>query len=1700
MAPGGSGGTQEDYIDETSAKHLLDSIGKKVHDEVKNGEAKTFKGELEGKLSQASILGESAGTDDPCNLESEYTKLINGSGGGVAARGHPCGNESVSEKRFSKERVAEYDEKKIGCSNSEGACAPFRRLHLCNKNFQKINNYSSNAKHNLLLDVCLAANHEGQSIKTHLKRYDAEYPSGSGHTTCTALARSFADIGDIIRGRDLYRRDSRTDKLEENLKVIFGNIYKELTSTSDKNGELQTRYNDESGNYYQLREDWWNANRHTVWKAITCSEDLNNSSYFHATCIDGQSGAQANKYCRCNDNQVPTYFDYVPQFLRWFEEWAEDFCRKKKKYVNIVKTYCRGKDKSGNERYCSRNGFDCEKTISRIGKVRMGKGCTDCFFACYPYENWIDNKKKEFLKQKEKYPIEIRKYTNEASLSRMRQKRAARGGSDHKGYEKIFYDKLQETEYKDVGEFLEKLNDEDICRKIDDEEGGIIHFEKVNSSSTNDTSGTNDKTKGTFYRSKYCQPCPDCGVRHKGKGEFEDKETTGKKCAGQILYKPKNPEEGTPINFLYSGDEEKEIAKNLKAFCDQTNGDTTNNGSNELYEEWKCYEFKHLDKVGEGEDDEDDVNEVRNAGGLCILKKEKKEVEETNSQKEPDEIQKTFHNFFYYWVAHMLKDSIHWRTKKIKSCINNTNESKACKNNNKCNRECDCFEKWVGQKKEKEWKPIKEHFGKQEGLDKEDNSSQLGFYLRMTADVVLQEVLKLEFSKENTEEDAENNVSAREIDLINKMLKEDEKEQEEDDGADNKNKNTIDKLLKHEEKEAEKCKKIQKDCENQKKQQPTGGRARSEEPPDSPPRADPKKGDSEGEDEEEEEEEEEEEGEDGAETTTEETVETTKEEGSGSPAPTTKEEGKAACEIVKTLFNDTSNFSDACGLKYGKNAPTSWKCIPSGNTSEPTGKSDGSICIPPRRRRLYVGGLTKWASDTVGNTGESQTQPQGQTPSQSEKLRTAFIESAAIETFFLWHKYKNDKQREKKEKEEAQGNVYKQTDDNDEAQKELQQTGEIPNDFLRQMFYTLGDYRDILFGKNDIVIGNTGSGASDKEMKAKEEKIKETIDKVFPNSVSTPPTPVTENSDEQRKSWWKQYAESIWNGMICALTYNTDSGDKGQTPTQDTQVKDKLWDENSKKPKETKYQYNSVKLDDTSGAKGPQSSASSENTPTHLSKFVLRPPYFRYLEEWGETFCRKQKHKLEIIRVDCRGKDGDKNCSGDGFDCDDESPNKDEIFEDFLCPTCARHCRSYRKWIERKKDEFIKQKEEYRKQKEQCKKESNNHDNEFCTKLETCSKAGDFLERLKNGPCTKNNNGGNNINFNNTDDTFKPATNCKPCSQFKVKCINGVCNGDGTKVTCPGGKISADDIPSLGNSTKILDMRVSDKDANGFEGGLNDSCKDAHIFKGFRKEEWKCRNVCGVDICTLEKTNNGQGKEHIIVKELLKRWLEYFFEDYNRIQKKLKTCRNNKGFKCIKACVDEWIKLKKEEWKKIKDTYLDKYTKENPEGNNLKTFLEDLIPRMDLVNDKGKITKLSKFDKSCGCSTSASSEKSKEDPIECLLNKLTEKIKTATCPNQTSSETLDQSDGTLQTPCQKSPAPVEDDEEQSLEETEENTVGNKAPAFCEIEEKKEDEEEKCEEATATPKKPAPPAPSGDSNTEQTPILKPEEEAPEPEDR
>ncbi|ETW58204.1 hypothetical protein PFMC_05899, partial [Plasmodium falciparum CAMP/Malaysia] len=1627
--------------EDLSAKHMFDRIGAEVQQKVHDA-ALQYNSQLLGHLSQATFReGYKIERTDAklCKLNYKYHTNVTIGGD----KEYPCrGKDTV---RFSDTKGGECATSKIEgnvgkkTNNGKecGACAPYRRLHLCDRNLEHIDPEKITSTHNLLVDVLLGAQYEGQSIRTQYQQKKDDYKSG----LCTALARSFADIGDIIRGKDLYLgNDKENDKLEQNLKNLFKKLYEELRKKKT-NGEIEERYGQDSPNFYKLREDWWDANRQEIWNSIICDvpED---AKYFRES--SSNKGGTYEK-CRCAIGNVLTNFDYVPQYLRWFDEWAEEFCRKKKKFLDIVKTNCRN---YAQNLYCSRNGYDCTETIYNVGKLVIGVDCPKCSVACGLYESWIDNQKKEFLKQKEKYAKEI------LGNGRQRQRRSTT--SNYKGYDKQFYEIFRST-YNDVNEFLKLLNNEEVCKKIKDEKEKINFTEKVE-----DDKNKNDE--GTFYHSKYCQPCPVCGVIKEDNGNFRVRTHDEQECQKREQ-ESRNTNRTTEIHFLFNDEKGKDIMKKLNAFCYASDSD---NNKKKGIEDWKCFH----------NDDTDNKCEMQNNG--------------TNVESHP-KIMK-FIDFFNFWVGHLLNDAIGWR-KEISKCIT---ESSLKKCDNRCNRHCKCFPKWVKQK-QVEWKQIKEHY-----------KYETGFKGVFTPYRTLEMNLELYYFPIIQEAYG----GLKSLQEMRKLIK----DKEEKKGKDNtENLDAIDVLLDHEEEDAEKCKKIHNDKKCNKAPKPPGAGARAETHDPSRPAPPGTTGSAGGEESEEEDDEEEEEGteEEGdpavKDKDGEEEDEAKKQEEGSRPQEPVKEDKLDVCETVEQALTGDNNLDDACRQKYsGNNSRLGWKCVtPTGSgstaTSEgssgngdrsprvarsadraPSDSNQGSICVPPRRRKLYIGGLTKWANNSGNDTvvsGESQaSESPPASPSATasgspngDALLTAFVESAAIETFFLWDRYKKEKKppatQDGARLELLNGSLEDSVEQTPEQQ--LQQ-GIIPDEFKRQMFYTLGDYRDICVGNTDIVVGDE---KEKEKMKQILEKIKEHI-----NNGSKPSDLQEKNSGQPitRETLWETFAPSIWNGMICALTYkdNSETGPKGKAPKQNKDLKEKLWDNDGNKPKNGN-DYNSVTLkDENSGAQPNQTpSTTSDNTP--LTQFVVRPPYFRYLEEWGETFCRERRKRLRKIRGECT-KDGGKTkkCSGDGEYCEEIFSKKYNVLQD-LSWSCAKPCRLYKTWIEKKRTEFEEQKKAYGDQKQNCKEESkgaqsNKDSNGVCGTLEkTCNTAKDFLQKL--GPCSKNNSGDDKkgedeIKFDD-DKTFQHTNLCDPCSKFNVNCKE---NGNCTDVqgnTCTGTTVITAENFKDNIDCKDVVMRVSDNDTNknGF-GDLKAACEHAGIFKGIKENKWSCRNVCGYVVCKPENVNVQKeiGEKHIItIRALIERWVEYFFEDYNKIKHKISqctktdqgsTCQNKCQNKC--KCVGEWIKLKKDEWKKIKERFNEQYKSEDSlDTFPVRSVLETFLVQIGAAKEKENIIKLSKFDGSKGCCVSPNSEKSKdEDAIDCMIKKLEENAKTCEQKHTPSG------DQTKQT-CENShPEP-----EEPLEEENPVTQPNICPQLPEEPDEKcgdkEEEEEKEKEKT-----------------------------------
>ncbi|SPJ11395.1 erythrocyte membrane protein 1, PfEMP1, putative [Plasmodium sp. DRC-Itaito] len=1729
MAPSGGGSSQD-------AKYVLDELGKIVYEEVKREALTRSNGELKGSLSLATTNGETVSSDKPCELE--YDKLA---GGGTSV--DPCGTGTETDKRFSEERIVEYDEKKIRDhkDKSAGEYVPYRRLYLCNKNLQQIKT-GNITKHDLLAGVCYAAKYEGESIIEHYPQYGAQYP-GSKYEMCTALARSFADIGDIIRGKDMFEGKNKRGKiLQEKLEGIFRKIYEELIKDS-RNAEFKTHYEQDGPKYYKLREDWWEANRGTIWQAITCGADTGNA-YFRPTCDKGDEKGpeQAHDKCRCGrknngkpNPDPPTFFDYVPQYLRWFEEWTEDFCRRKKKKLQDLEKECRDYK---TKKYCSGNGYDCTKTVYKKGKIIIGYQCTKCSVLCRLYEKWIDNEKKEFIKQSEKYTKEI--------LDTGRSQRGIRNNNNYEEYGKKFYEIFKRT-YKEDDAFLKLLNNEDVCKSIENEK------EQVNFTKNDDNVfHKNINNVGTFYHSEYCEVCPGCGMRRKRNvEEWEEKE--GGNCNANKHYTITNETKGKEIKVLSFGDKHEDIIKNMNKFCDE------NGPKDELMEKWKCYEalYVHEDRrkdVEDEDEDDDGKEEVKGAGGICILKKDREKEKEKEKRKksedEPDELQKTFNDFFYFWIERFLNDSIEWRN-KVRRCLNR--KSQICKS--RCKEDCACFAKWVEQK-EKEWESIKEHFRTQEGFDKEGGQNNIEFLGGgMTYDVVLNYILDL---KELLEIIQDAYGKSKKTDHIRNILKEEEERQEEDaaaepDAADTEKKITFDKLLNHEEQDAQKCQKCEEEPPKSTGRDDGGARSLT-----TPRQVETERGDLEEEEEDEDEEEEENNGEgDGeAESSTTETTGVVE-----VPLPP-KEEDPKICDIVKDAL--TGSLTKACEQKY--NLPHrywGWKCVtPSGKPNSDTtersrgkrsvaapssdGKTTGSMCVPPRRRKLYIDKILEWANTSGSNEVASGTEvgankaegpsPEGTTkaasslsdmPDPKTKLLEAFVQSAAVETYFLWDRYNKIKKKEIEAKDrERNGGLPTglassgievlggESDENKTPEQHLLD-GTIPDDFLRQMFYTLGDYKDIFCGvKEDVrealkksVVKTTPSGTEEsgnKEAQSSgdtwdeiQSKIDAHIKTYNPSETSAPsrePSSPSENLDPnsvKRKTWWEQYAPQIWHGMVCALTYETkkENGD-GEKDTYKIEKNEQVYkkffgDTTSEKALgktlsdggtyKTQYNYTDVTIGANETEEMAPNAGKDDHHGTKLSEFVKTPTFFRWLHEWGTNFCVMRKKMLVKIREGCKvgnnGRGRDKGeqpqCSCYGEKCDDQLRNhKYDNVPSLLCKDCGKYCRFYRRWIAKKQDEYDKQKGIYGEQKKKCAPNGNG----FCATVNKCTDAKAFLQKL--ATCSKTDNEpikGVDTSYFEDNSIFKPASNCKACSAFKIDCAKANCNDDGINGKCNDkgtANITSEDIGINGNSTSALNMRVSDKSGGGFENGL-DACKKAGIFEGIKEKKYKCRNVCGYVVC---KPQNGNGEtpngnnQIISIIAIAKYWLQQFFEDYNKIRKKLNSCTNNvEGNACKNkcetkcTCAKAWIEKKIDEWKGIKERLNEQYKSADEDlKSSLKDFMKELISQTSLTLDKREQIGLGKLFQ-CNCDN-GSVNSSGKDPVQCFLDALQKKIETCESPPG-------------DTACTSSTETLPDDEEEedpSLEIPEDQKLDT--PKICpnDPESAKEKEEDMCEAPPVAP--------------------------------
>ncbi|ETW32941.1 hypothetical protein PFTANZ_06340, partial [Plasmodium falciparum Tanzania (2000708)] len=156
---------------------------------------------------------------------------------------------------------------------------------------------------------------------------------------------------------------------------------------------------------------------------------------------------------------------------------------------------------------------------------------------------------------------------------------------------------------------------------------------------------------------------------------------------------------------------------------------------------------------------------------------------------------------------------------------------------------------------------------------------------------------------------------------------------------------------------------------------------------------------------------------------------------------------------------------------------------------------------------------------------------------------------------------------------------------------------------------------------------------------------KNKIDELFP---TTDPKNKT-----KRQEWWNEHKEAIWEGMLCALSYDTNE------KTFKKEIHTNLIDAKNNNT------YANVKF------------SGGNNSPT-LEHFAQRPQFLRWMIEWSEHFCKEQKKMYTQLVEGCNG-----------YECNGEN-NKNNKKE-----KCRKACDEYKKLIQKWKPEWEKQSGKY---------------------------------------------------------------------------------------------------------------------------------------------------------------------------------------------------------------------------------------------------------------------------------------------------------------------------------------------------------------------------------------------------------------------
>ncbi|KOB84777.1 hypothetical protein PFDG_00095 [Plasmodium falciparum Dd2] len=1569
----------------STVKQIAQYYKRKAHAQL---EERGSRSALKGDASQGQYDRGGKADDfksNICSITKEHSNAIRN------RSDNPC-NGKNPERFYTGKNWTDLDKNQK--SSYSDVYLPQRREHMCTSNLEylqtnisPLNGSDGKLVNNSFLgDVLLAAKFEAEKIKELYKTANDE------QSVCRAVSRSFADIGDIIKGTDMWDGDRGEIKTQGNLVKIFEKIKEKLSD------DIKGKYtgDTEDNKYINLRKDWWEANRHQVWKAMQCPTTTKRFSL----------------NIKCGDTSITPLVDYIPQRLRWMTEWVEWYCKVQKKAYDELKKEC----------------GECRSKVTDEGKGSICENvekCKGCREKCQDYEKKIEPWKQQWTKIKEKYEELYKKAEDRVNS-------APTSGDTISGT----------TEEKNVVEFLSQLHDKNIgSNEIYSTAAGYIHQELPNvgcmkqyvfCSGDNyafkhppkeyeDACGCNERnTKPPAKKEEKKDACEIVKGILNGKSATDYIEKcNGKYKGGYHTYpswkcdssKIKNGQEGAcmpprrqklcVINLQYlSGTSKNDLRKAFiecaavetfflwHKYKKDKNSDLkpqTELESGKIPDDFKrqmFYTFGDFRDLCLGKDIGKDVGAVNQKMDIIFAKNKKSHsIEEretwwkaygphiwegmlcalsynTNEKQFKDEVRAklmnpennntyslvkfsgdnstTLEEFsqtpqFLRWMTEWGEDFCNQRKKQLEKLRKGCPQG-TCTNDPKdtCKIACEYFKTFINQWEAQYKQQIKKY----------------------------DEIKVKEQYKDVTEVQNSSNV----YEYLGKALKK---------NCQSSGSNTD----------------IYCDCMSTKSSQNSETIPASLDYPPSeingkcdctkalPP----------------------------------------------SKVPEVPKTLPSACEIVETLFKDKDKkfFDEVCNLKYkgGKEKHTQWKCI---TNKSKNGVKDDEVCIPPRRQKMYIGKLQNFSGKT------------------SHELRKAFIESAAIETFFAWHKYKQEKEKEKPQ-ENGSDNIWIRLfgdDDGDEEEEEEKpqeqlKSGKIPDDFMRQMFYTFGDYKDIFFGK-DMSNG--------KDMDAVKSNINMVFQKIGPKPSSAEKIPI----EEQRKQWWNQYGKDIWEGMVCALGYNTDTQKKEEN------VQKNLIENLNKK---NNYKYENVII----SAIGPNGATSS-----NLSKFSEIPQFIRWFEEWTEEFCRKRTYKLKKAKKECRGEYGDKYFDGEGHDCKepDELRNKSFIYIQYS--GCQKECIKYKKWIVNKRNEFNKQKKKFQNEINNVdSKNQNKYDEGVYKNPKTMYPTfKDFVQRLNESQYCNKNNVGPKINFDKNGQTFSISEYCKACPVY------GVNYNMRSRKYEPISEATYKKTKGIGENEngrvpKEIKVLVLDRKEKSNDKEHISECKNAGLFEEASFQNWECQKKNRVEQCKLKNYSGDiDDDQEMEFNVFFQQWLRYFVYDYNKFKDKIKPCikkENAKSNKCIVGCkenlecVKKWLHIKEKEWTSVK-SYYETQKQDGDYGipHWVKSYFEllhfdsDHIKAQDVVDNENEKKTI------WGCTghdhCSDQEKKENKDFITILISKLQKKIDDCKIQHNPSGET--------KAPCEETP--LDDD---TVDDDNEKT-GDMRPQFC----PKED---------TTPKEPTP---------------------------